>query len=411
VVKKIDDLNIIMYDKMNKQKFIDAMTEVSSPTGIIDGIINAKEWVIINIVENMFNNCICGKVNNIYYVLWNKVNQKTVNVGYDCITKYLSELKEDAVVLCKQFTYKKTSKNPKRMCFGCQHHNIPADTESWRNICKTCWGSGSRAVTCPMLGNKVCLQCFTLTILPTSNNTICLACYKENNDFSKMDHNKLRACGTCGELKILKSDPEFKDKCSDCYKNAKNMEEMEEKRPCSLCNELLIPITKPDYVDKCTGCFKAATAAVEKRACSDCGFLKIPVTQPAFKNKCIDCFKLNITNNVQRECSVCLELLIPANKPSFVNKCDTCYKMSKESSLPNKTPNKTSSLGNIPTIPNKTSNKTSSLGNIPTIPNKTSNKGGIPTIPIKPKPDKEEDVDITAHMGNMNLIQSLMGKK
>jgi hypothetical protein len=375
---------------MSKQAFTDAIIEVSST-----GSIKSDEWVIINIIENMFTNCICGKNNNIYYVLWNKVNQKTINVGFDCIGKYLPELKEDAVILCKQFTYRKTSKNPKRMCFGCQKHNIPSDTEDWRNICKSCWGTGSRAVSCPMLGNKVCSQCFTLTLLPSSKNSICLACYKGNNDYTTMDQNKLRACSSCGELKILKTDPDFKDKCMDCFRNAKREEEMEEKRPCSLCNELLIPITKPDYVDKCTGCFKSANAMVEKRACNDCGLLKIPITQPAFKNRCVDCFKLNITNNTQRECSMCLQLTIPANKPSYINKCDACYKSNKETNTLNST---SKSMGGIPTITN--------------IPNKTKSMGGIPNIPksIK-KPVKEEDVDITAHLGNLNLMQSLMGKK
>lgn len=368
---------------MSKQQFTDALIEASSTKSI-----SSEEWVIINVIENMFSHCICGKNNNMYYVLWNKVNKNIVNVGFDCIGKYLPELKADAVALCKQFTYKKTSKNPKRMCFGCHKHNIPTDTEDWRNICKSCWGSGSRNVVCPMLGNKVCTQCFELTLLPTSNNSICLACYKGNNDFANMDHNRLRACSLCGELKILKSDPDFKDKCGDCFRHAKQREEMEEKRPCSLCNELLIPVSKPDYVDKCTACFKSAAQTVEKRPCSDCGQLKIPVTQPAFKNRCVDCFKSNITNNVQRECSMCLQLTIPANKPSYINKCDVCYKNSNDpQNLSNNLPGP-KSMGGIPTIPTK--------------------KGGIPKATIK---TKEEDVDISAQMGNLNLMQSLMGKK
>lgn len=367
---------------MNKEKFITTISNIS-----IDGTVNSNEWVIINIVEDINITCICGKMNNIYYSLYNKNNGKTVDVGFDCITKYLVELKDDAVLLCKQHTYKKTSKNPKRICYECHKHNIPNDTELWRNICKTCWGTGARPLTCMVLGNKICTQCFTLSISPTSSSKLCSGCYKLNNDITKVDKDNLRSCSICMELKILKSDHEFKDKCSDCYKNSKQSEELEEKRPCSLCNELLIPISKPDYIDKCNLCFKKTVANVEKRACIDCNLLKIPINQPAFKNKCIDCFKLNINNNVNRACSICNQLNITANKPSYINKCTNCYNNSKLNSI--------TDINNI-------SNKSNNIGNIPNICN-------IPNIGNK-KVINDDVLDINIHMGNLNFINTIMKK-
>lgn len=291
---------------------------------------NVSNWCITGIHDNVVVECLCGKVSSVLYSFLNKETKETIEVCFTCIGKFMLEKKEDAVVLCKQFTYQKTSKNPKRLCRGCHKHNINNEEESWRTICKSCYGAGTRECAIPILGNNLCEGCFTLNISPTSNNKICTTCYKEKAiNINTMDESLLRPCSICGLNKLLKSDPSFKDKCTDCFKMAKLKEEVEEKRECIVCKELSIPVSKPDYVDKCTDCFRTTNANAVKRECSICKALKIPITSPAYKDKCMDCYKLDATK--MRECSICFSLTIPCNKPKYITKCDKCYVPSTKS--------------------------------------------------------------------------------
>lgn len=291
---------------------------------------DVNTWCITGIHDNVTVQCLCSKVSNVLYSFMNKESKDVIQVCFTCIGKFMSEKKEDAVILCKQYTYQKSSKNPKRLCRGCHKHNINNEEESWRIICKSCWGAGTRECPIPILGHKLCEGCFTLNIPPTSKNVTCTTCYKEKAiNITTMDDNLLRACNVCGLNKLLKSDPSYKDKCTDCFKLSKLKEEVEEKRECIVCREFTIPISKPDYVDKCNECFKSASRDVAKRECSLCKELKIPITQPAFKDKCIDCYKLEATK--MRECSVCFNLVIPCNKPKYITKCEKCYVPSTKS--------------------------------------------------------------------------------
>lgn len=365
------------------------------------------EWCITGIVDNVAQQCLCGKTNNTLYTFMNKENKNTIYVCFLCIGKFMNDKKEDAVILCKQHTYQKTSKNPKRLCHGCHKHNINNEEESWRTICKSCWGAGTRESPIPILGHKLCESCFVLNIPPTSKNNTCTTCYKEKAvNITTMDDDLLRACGTCGLKKLLKSDPAFKDKCSDCFRLSKLKEETEEKRECIVCREFSIPISKPDYVDKCTNCFKSSNNV--KRECSLCKELKIPISQPAFKDKCIDCYKLEATKF--RECTVCFTLSIPCNKPKYITKCEKCY--TPKANNINIMNNNTFGGNNI-VKPNNDFMRECIQCHQYVIPSNAPEfkKKCNECLIIKHEVPLSSIPDIKVHKGNLDMISLMMGKK
>lgn len=383
---------------MMKATFTDKIVELSNNKELEHCV---GEWYLTGIIEDISKTCLCGKVNNTLYSFTNKENNNEIFADFVCIGKFMKEKKDDAVILCKQYNYQsKTPKNPKRMCHGCHKHNINGEEESWRVICRTCWGCGVRdPVPIPILGHKICNTCFTLNVPPTSKNDTCSTCYKKVSN-NEINEDLLRECSICGLKKLLKTDPAFKDKCTDCFKQAKVKEETEEKRACVVCEKLLIPISKPDYVDKCTDCFKETTKEKnnEKRACSICKELKIPVTAPTFKDKCTDCYKIESTK--LRECSLCFKVTIPGNKPSYINKCDDCYKISKENKATNKTVGTNDAMRQCISckqyvIPSYSPDFKQKCNDCLTI------KQDIPTgIP-----------DIKSHKGNLDMLNIIMRKK
>ena len=210
--------------KTKKQTFIDTLISHSTTHAFDEAIL---EWCIQNVSnDETIDSCICTNINTIYYLIINKFNHNQLNIGNDCLTKFLPHLKETASLLCKQFNYKKDGKLAiKRMCFACHKHTIHNAEPEWKNTCTTCFKSGVRnPQPIPILGNRMCQGCFKLIISP--------------------------------------NEPEFKDKCIPCFKSYQANKPIEVpppsvngKRQCIMCQEFLIPETKPAYIKKCYDCF------------------------------------------------------------------------------------------------------------------------------------------------------------
>lgn len=273
-----------------KIKLINALTFLSENKNFTESI---EEWTVVNITEDESITCLCGKsnANHTYYKLMNKINKNEIYLAFDCISKYIPEMKHFATVLCKQSTYLKKGKTNKRMCHGCLKHNLSEEKPAWQTTCPTCYSSGIKA-----------------PIIPILNYRICKVCCIPNIDPSKLD---------------------YVDKCTACFKL---MKENVVCRECSLCKELKIPANKPDYVDKCDSCYKDLQNTIEKRQCKRCEKFNIPSTSPKYVDKCMPCFKLSKEEEKtgpMRNCVLCDQHNIPASKPKYVTKCEECFKMSK----------------------------------------------------------------------------------
>jgi hypothetical protein len=218
-----------------------------------------NEWVITNIVNDGL--CLCQKTNPYYYQLLNKINKNVILVGQDCL-KHLQHLKPVAVVLHKQHHYKTTSKTPdKRICHSCLKHNIGSEEPVFKTICKACWIKNVRDVqSIPILGNKLCEECFTLNIKPNDNRKKCLQCYKKTNTW--------RACTVCQQQTISTEKPDYVDKCHKCFLEYKEQLKNQEMRECTQCKQLNIPVTEPVFKTCCKACYKQNMLQKQDESCS-----------------------------------------------------------------------------------------------------------------------------------------------
>ena len=346
----MDNVTKILSLKERKVQFVETLLEQSVSKNANDAVL---EWTIINVIDNIVEKCICGNTNTVYYTLINMVNRNKLNVGFDCITKHFPLLKNNASILCKQFTYQKTSKTKnKRMCSACFKNTINKEEPGWKTICGNCYSSGTRTVDpMPMLGYRMCEGCFQLNIDPESESykNCCLNCFK--NSKIVLDESQCRNCSECCVKNIALTEPDYKNKCGQCFiknKNVKEIEEDDNNRQCLICEKYNIKPTEPDYKDKCLSCYKETKKNEPKptpRDCSVCNLPKLKSTDPEWKNKCTDCFKLskdtNVNTNVgnlninitpgqatMRECIVCKQANVPSSKPSFIQKCTKCYSQS-----------------------------------------------------------------------------------
>ena len=338
--------------KERKVKFIETLLEQSASKNANDAVL---EWTIINVIESTEEKCICGNTNPVYYTLINMVNRNKMNVGFDCISKHFPLLKSGASILCKQFTYQKTSKtNNKRMCSNCFKHSINKEEPGWKTICGNCYSTGCRTVDpMPMLGYRMCEGCFQLNIDPESESykNTCITCFRKTKVI--LNPSNCRECSECGNKNIALTEPEYKNKCSACFRLTKNVKEIEveddNNRQCSICEKFNIKPTEPDYKDKCMPCYingKKNEPKPTPRDCSICNLPKLKSTDPEWKIKCNDCYKTTKDTNVNtnfgnlnninitpgqatmRECMVCKQSNIPSSKPSFIQKCTKCYSQS-----------------------------------------------------------------------------------
>lgn len=275
-----------------KAKFLRVLNESSE---------NLDEWTVIDIVESNILQCICGtsSSNHVYYKLINKLNQNTLYVAFDCLSKNLPDLKHFATILCKQHTYQKSGKGNKRMCHICLKHNLDADKPAWQTTCKTCYSNKLTTEPIPILGYRMCRICYIPNIDP--------------------------------------SKPDYVDKCTICLKNAKNIKlKPEEARDCSICNQPKIPLLKPDYIDKCDECYKINKNNQEKRQCKRCEKFNISMNAAKYVDKCTACYiivKEEEKFGPMRPCMTCQQLLIPDSKPKYVTKCETCFKIKDETKI------------------------------------------------------------------------------
>lgn len=270
----------------NQNTFIKLLLSQSSSTELDEAI---HEWCIINLVDKQEEyHCLCEKTNTVYYQMLNKINQNIILVGFDCLTKHLSHLQNEAAILNKQYHYKKTSKNPnKRLCHHCHKHNIASDEALWITFCKTCWKNGVReSQPISLLGYKLCEKCHLLCIHPTENKKCCSSCYKKT-----MNSDDMRECQNCGQFKINKDEPLFKNLCSSCFKLHKESLTHIEKRACHQCQELNIPINEPDYKTTCSQCYKLSLKNTPMRACTVCHQMLIKESEPSYKTCCVSCYK------------------------------------------------------------------------------------------------------------------------
>jgi hypothetical protein len=332
-------------------------------------------------------------------------------VGFDCLGKYCANLYDMAVVLCKQHTYKKNSKNAnKRLCFGCKKNNINNTEEEWRTICKSCWISGIRdPEPLPILGYKMCEVCFILCIGPSEPDykTTCSRCYKQ----AKIEEKNVekRECNSCHQLSIPVTEPTFKTMCHACFLLAKENEKTIEKRECQICHKLAIPISEPSFKTFCNTCYSnnkkeenGENKNGDKRECSNCHKLAIPLTDPDFKTLCAACYKMSLTNYT-RECEMCHLVTIKESDPSYVTKCHPCYLATKNDKKEEKEENKEENKEEKPKKRECIScHKKNIDGSKPKLITKcakcyTKNEDTIP--------------DLTMHMGNLNLLSTIVNKK
>jgi hypothetical protein len=131
-----------------------------------------------------------------------------------------------------------------------------------------------------------------------------------------MMNTDVRMCETCPAT-LAPQDPEFARQCYDCYRDDRT------KRPCRVCAKPKIPVTEPEWKDVCGACYKNAAM----RPCTQCKQYTIRSTDPAWRVICQDCFK---SKNWKRTCDDCGNRPIRDDLPAYVTKCSSCYLTAKK---------------------------------------------------------------------------------
>lgn len=317
--------------KQRKINFIEALVNASESKSVNDAVL---EWAVIHVFEPTDEEkCICGNTNPVYYTIINIANRNKMNLGFECLSKHLPLLKNFATLLCKQFTYQKTTKvlPVKRMCSNCYRHTIASDEPIWKSICKGCFVNGTKtADPIPMLGYRVCDGCLIPNIDPNSESykTTCHLCYKKSKII--LNENECRACVTCGVKNIPLTEPDFKINCIGCVKINKPKEiEDENNRQCVVCEKFNIKPSSADYIDRCLPCYKEGKKSEQEvRNCIVCEKPKLTTKDPLWKQKCNSCFSLTKNESKiseMRQCVGCNLINISADKPTFIKFCPKCF--------------------------------------------------------------------------------------
>ena len=117
--------------------------------------------------EEAVEQCICSKHIKQLCILMHKPSKKRVQVGCVCVKKDCSEaLKKEINLGIKQ------AKSGNKLCSGCDKYVLPADTEEYKTVCKSCYKLGAR--------KRKCTTCNTYCINKYDPiwKTRCLKCYR-----------------------------------------------------------------------------------------------------------------------------------------------------------------------------------------------------------------------------------------
>lgn len=169
------------------------------------------EWDMIKEEDYYFHesHCICSHDIEDNYFIKNKNNGKILVIGSECIKKFgTRDMVDEHKLMNKIANYE----GDKRACINCGNHRIAYD-DSWKKLCKPCYKNGIREASATykkVVGIKSC------TICGKNNNTEIEICYK-----CKENENK-RECLSCGEKRILNTEPVWKKQCYSCYKTGVN---------------------------------------------------------------------------------------------------------------------------------------------------------------------------------------------
>jgi hypothetical protein len=102
---------------------------------------------------------------------------------------------------------------------------------------------------------------------------------------------KNRECKDCGEFNIKHTEPLYKTRCLECYKNKSQVLIQKDEEPlkeCALC-ETRLSIVTPSWKTLCATCYQSSMK--NARACNKCGEQKIGSHEPSYKTLCSFCYK------------------------------------------------------------------------------------------------------------------------
>ena len=128
-------------------------------------------------------------------------------------------------------------------------------------------GEDEEEVNDPAL-NRECVQCNKFNINKEEPMWMksCKSCYirkkgddtgEDITDLKAFLQGEMRKCKMCGFDKIAVSEPEYKDKCVDCFKKYKS-----NLRMCQQCHQFNVPADKPVYIVRCGSCYAKSRSSI-----------------------------------------------------------------------------------------------------------------------------------------------------
>lgn len=204
--------------KLMPEKFEHVLTRCSEKCNNWIDVIN--QWYVIDHEEKLNDddddndfedNCICSHPIHEVFVVKNKLNQNILQIGKECIHKFCNENIDLYETRLYYIAVKRQNKATfYRMCKSCFNCRVSNTKPFYIHLCNKCDAENNEV---RQIFQRVCKTCNQKKIHSDIECDKCDECFHENN---------YRRCINCHLLNINIEEPEWKEKCKNCYIENKN---------------------------------------------------------------------------------------------------------------------------------------------------------------------------------------------